>query len=167
MDIALVRIDNRLVHGQILEAWVPYVEANCIVVVDDHVASDFFRETVIKMAVPRDIEVIITSVDEFSRNFTIDPDNHKRTIILFSDIADALRAFKLGFKFDRLNIGNVHNENCVRQCSPSVLLGSKDIEYIDDLINAGVKIDMRRIPRERPQNVQDILDALRSDGKPK
>ncbi len=162
MDIALVRIDNRLVHGQILEAWVPYVEAGCIVVVDDHVASDFFRETVIKMAVPREIEVIITSVDEFSRNSAIEPDNNKRTIILFSDIADALRAFKLGFKFNKLNIGNIHNENCVTQCSPSVLLGLNDIKYIEELIRVGVKIDMRRIPREKPQDVQDMLDALRS-----
>ena len=54
MDIALVRVDNRLVHGQIIEGWVPYVRANCIFVVDDDVASDFFRETVIKMAVPRE-----------------------------------------------------------------------------------------------------------------
>ncbi len=157
-----MRIDNRLVHGQILEAWVPYVEAGCIVVVDDHVASDFFRETVIKMAVPREIEVIITSVEEFSRNSPSEPDNNKRTIVLFSDIADALRAFKLGFKFDKLNIGNIHNENCVTQCSPSVLLGLNDIEYIEELISVGVKIDMRRIPREKPQDVQNMLDALRS-----
>ncbi|MDA8124239.1 MAG: PTS sugar transporter subunit IIB, partial [Deltaproteobacteria bacterium] len=39
MDIALVRVDNRLVHGQILEAWIPYLQASCIVVVDDQVAS--------------------------------------------------------------------------------------------------------------------------------
>ena len=70
MDIALVRVDNRLVHGQILEAWVPFIKASCIIVVNDHVASDFFRETVIKMAVPRDVQVIISSIEEFSRNFT-------------------------------------------------------------------------------------------------
>ena len=57
-DIALVRVDNRLVHGQILEAWVPFVKAKCIFVVDDHAASDFFCETVIRMAVPSEIEVI-------------------------------------------------------------------------------------------------------------
>jgi PTS system mannose-specific IIB component len=44
MEIALVRVDNRLVHGQIIEAWVPFIHAGCIVVVDDDVASDFFRK---------------------------------------------------------------------------------------------------------------------------
>jgi len=63
-----VRVDNRLIHGQILEAWVPYVQAACIVVADDDVANDFFRETVIRMAVPRDIEVVITSVADFAKN---------------------------------------------------------------------------------------------------
>ena len=54
-DIALVRVDNRLVHGQILEAWVPFIKAKCIFVVDDNSASDFFCETVIRMAVPSEI----------------------------------------------------------------------------------------------------------------
>jgi mannose/fructose/N-acetylgalactosamine-specific phosphotransferase system component IIB len=70
MDTALVRVDNRLVHGQILEAWVPFLQAACIIVVDDHVAGDFFRETVIKMAVPSEVEVIVSSVKSFSTNFT-------------------------------------------------------------------------------------------------
>jgi len=120
MDIALVRVDNRLVHGQILEAWVPFIKASCIIVVNDHVASDFFRETVIKMAVPRDVEVIINSIEEFARNFTYQEGRGKKAIVLFSEIADALKAFNLGFKFDKLNIGNVNNEVCVQQCSPSV-----------------------------------------------
>jgi mannose/fructose/N-acetylgalactosamine-specific phosphotransferase system component IIB len=58
-NMMLVRVDNRLVHGQILEAWVPFVEARCIMVVDDNSAGDFFCETVIRMAVPSDIEVNI------------------------------------------------------------------------------------------------------------
>ncbi len=57
--MALVRVDNRLVHGQILEAWVPFIQAKCIMVVDDKHASDFFCETVIRMAVPSEIEINI------------------------------------------------------------------------------------------------------------
>jgi mannose/fructose/N-acetylgalactosamine-specific phosphotransferase system component IIB len=160
MDIVLVRVDNRLVHGQILEAWVPYVKANCIIVVDDHVASDFFRETVIKMAVPSDIDVIIASVDDFTRYHVSGDHNSRRTIVLFSEVADVVTCYKNGFKFDRLNIGNVHNEDCIKECSPSVLLGERDIESINDLLAAGVKVELQRIPREKPMKAEEILAGL-------
>jgi len=112
MDIALVRVDNRLVHGQILEAWIPSIRATCIVVVDDNVASDFFRETVIRMAVPSEVEVKITTIENFSRHYKDRDDNGKKTIVLFSSIGDVLRAVNLGFKLGSLNIGNVYNETC-------------------------------------------------------
>ena len=84
LNIALVRVDSRLVHGQILEAWVPFVKAKCIIVVDDKVAADSFFETVIRMAVPSEIEVIISSVDDFVQNYTFTHGSGKKTIVLFS-----------------------------------------------------------------------------------
>jgi len=66
----LIRIDNRLVHGQILEAWIPFISASHIVVVNDDVADDPFRESIIKMAVPREIEIRIYNIEEFARNIT-------------------------------------------------------------------------------------------------
>ena len=162
MDIALVRVDNRLVHGQILEAWVPFIKASCIIIVNDHVASDFFRETVIRMAVPRDVEVIINSIEEFSRNFTYQEGRGKKAIVLFSEIADALKAFNLGFKFDKLNIGNVYNEVCLQQCSPSVLLGEGDMQAVKTLLDAGVDIDVRRVPREKPIDLRRVINSIGS-----
>jgi mannose/fructose/N-acetylgalactosamine-specific phosphotransferase system component IIB len=161
MDIALVRVDNRLVHGQILEAWVPFTKSSYIIVVDDHVASDFFRETVIKMAVPREVEVIISSVEEFARNYTYRKgQGGKRAIVLFSDLADAMRAFQLGFSFDRLNIGNVYNEDCLKQCSPSVMLGEEDIRVVRVLLDAGVNLDVRRVPREKPIDLRKLMTMI-------
>lgn len=151
-----MRIDNRLVHGQIIEAWVPFARANCIIVVDDHVASDFFRETVIKMSVPRDIETLISSVDEFPRNMER-VESKRKAIILFSSLKDALRAYHGGFHFERLNIGNIHNEECIHQCAPSVLLGEEDLSAIRELVRDGVHVDVRRVPREKPVDIRDIL----------
>ncbi|MDH3257844.1 MAG: PTS sugar transporter subunit IIB, partial [Deltaproteobacteria bacterium] len=65
MEIALFRIDSRLVHGQVIEAWIPYTGASKIVVVDDKAASDFMLNEVMKMAVPPDIELQCSSVEDF------------------------------------------------------------------------------------------------------
>ncbi|MGD0022234.1 MAG: PTS sugar transporter subunit IIB [Smithellaceae bacterium] len=158
LNIALVRVDNRLVHGQILEAWVPYIKAQCIIVVDDNISGNVFSETVIRMAVPSEIELIISSVDDFAQNYIFAHDGGKKTIVLFSNIADVCRAFNLGFHFDKLNIGNIYNEEYKICCSPSVFLCDKEIQDILTLLEkAGVVIELKRVPRERAVNIREAL----------
>jgi mannose/fructose/N-acetylgalactosamine-specific phosphotransferase system component IIB len=162
MDIALVRVDNRLVHGQILEAWVPFLRASCIVVVDDQVASDFFQETVIRMAVPREIQVIISGLKEFAETYSFTQGLGKKTIVLFSTVSAALAVHRLGFRFAKLNIGNVFNENCRICCTPSVLLSDVDIADITRLHDEGVQIEVRRVPKEKRVDFYEIVQKLKS-----
>jgi PTS system mannose-specific IIB component len=157
-NIALVRVDCRLVHGQILEAWVPFIQAGYIIVVDDKVASDSFFETVIRMAVPSDIEVIVSSVEEFAQNFKFSHSGSRKAMVLFSNVADAYRAFQKGFRFDRLNIGNIYNNECKVCCAPSVLLCEDDIKYLEDLARQpGVFVELQSIPKARPVNIKEAL----------
>ncbi len=157
-DIALVRIDNRLVHGQILEAWVPFIKAKCIMVVNDSAACDFYCETVIRMAVPSEIEVIISSVEDFAKTYTYKGNGEKKTIVLFATVADACRAYNLGFSFDKLNIGNIYNEEYKLCHGTSVFLCDNEIRDLLTLLeNDGVEIGIRRIPRERAVNIKDIF----------
>ena len=159
MDITHVRVDNRLVHGQILEAWIPYLRASCIIVVDDHVASDYFCESVIRMAVPREVEVIICGLKEFAETYSFQQGSGKKTIVLFSKIADALTVYRLGFRFDKLNIGNVYNEECKIRCTASVLLSDGDVRDLATLRAEGVQIDLQPVPREKPVDYFDIVQA--------
>jgi mannose/fructose/N-acetylgalactosamine-specific phosphotransferase system component IIB len=157
-DIALIRIDNRLVHGQILEAWVPFIKAKCIIVVNDNAAGDFFNETVIRMAVPSEIEVIISTVEDFAKNYSYLRNGGKKTIVLFAAVADASRAYNLGFHFDKLNIGNIYNEEYNISHGPSVFLCDSEIADIIKLLeNDGVVIEIRRIPRERAVSIKDVI----------
>jgi mannose/fructose/N-acetylgalactosamine-specific phosphotransferase system component IIB len=162
LDIALVRVDNRLIHGQILEAWIPYLKAACIVVVDDLVVSDFFRETVIRMAVPSGVRVIVCGVAEFAEGYAFGRGKGPKTIVLFSNISDAWKVRHLGFLFDQLNIGNIYNEECKVCCTPAVLLSDTDILDINRLRDAGVKIELRRVPREKPVDLFEIVRNMES-----
>ncbi|MCX5849926.1 MAG: PTS sugar transporter subunit IIB [Deltaproteobacteria bacterium] len=158
LNIVLVRVDSRLVHGQILEAWVPHVRAKCIIVVDDKVAADSFFETVIRMAVPSEIEVIISSVEDFVKKYNFTHGDGKKTIVLFSNLADACDAFNRGFRFDRLNIGNVYNNEYNICCSPSVFLCDNEIKNIENLLKeTGVFVELQRVPKGRAVNIKEAL----------
>lgn len=158
LNIVLVRVDNRLVHGQILEAWVPHFRSTCVIVVYDEAAEDFFYETVIRMALPKEVEAIICSVENFSKNYVYRQGKGKNTIVLFHNIADALRAYEQGFNFAKLNIGNVYDRDCTLCCSRSVFLNDRDIETITRLIyEKGVTVELRGVPREEAVDFREII----------
>jgi PTS system mannose-specific IIB component len=158
LNIVLVRVDSRLVHGQILEAWVPFVKAKCIIVVNDKVAADSFFETVIRMAVPSEIDVIISSVEDFVQNYTYTHGSGKKTIVLFSNVADACDAFRRGFRFDRLNIGNIYNNEYKICCSTSVFLCNEEIKNLEDLLKeTGVFVELQTVPKGRAVNIKEAL----------
>lgn len=67
MNIVLARIDNRLIHGQILESWVPNLRANCIIVANDEVAQAVMQKILMKAAVPTGIQVVVDTVEAASQ----------------------------------------------------------------------------------------------------
>jgi len=164
MNSSLIRIDNRLVHGQILEAWVPFIGASHIVVVNDEVAGDLFREAVIRMAVPQQIETHIYGIEKFSRGGAYKKYLKERSIVLFDSIDDLLRAHRLGFSLKALNIGNVHTNNGIYHPTLSISLSEDNVKGLLLLADSGVKIELRCVPRDRPI---DFLRAIKKSGNPK
>jgi PTS system mannose-specific IIB component len=157
-NISLVRVDNRLVHGQILEAWLPFTGASFIIIPNDSLASDRFHETIMRMALPRDIELHVYTLSDFQKRHQSVKEQDRKAIILFADIQDAFTAYENGFYFTTLNIGNVNRNPFVAACSPSVFLNEEDIDLLSQLSqNKGVRIDMRRIPKEKPVDIRPIL----------
>ncbi len=157
MDFSLVRVDSRLVHGQIIETWLPYLRASRIIVVNDAVAGSFFRESVIRMAVPRDVDVHIYSVDEFGRNEITRQQETAKTIALFGGVHDVVRAWEAGFRFQKLNIGNLYSDNWKLQCSISVCLSEEDVASVRFLLDAGVTVELRSVPSDRVVDFRDLL----------
>lgn len=157
-EMVLVRIDNRLIHGQILESWVPFTKAKCILIANDNAAGDFFRETIIRMAVPSGIELIISTIEDFAKTYAFNTKGGRKTIVLFGKIADAVKAYNLGFHFTKLNIGNIANEEYKLSYPPSIFLSEEDISDINNLLkNENLTIEIKNIPRERAVNIKDII----------
>jgi len=159
MEFSLVRVDSRLVHGQIIETWLPFLKATRIIVVNDEVAGNFFRETVIRMAVPRDVEVLIYGVEEFGRSDAARQVKNEMAIVLFSGVNDVVRSWAAGFRFGKLNIGNLYSENWVLQCSTSVCLADEDIAHVHFLIDAGVTVELRSVPSDRVVDLRNLLGS--------
>ncbi|AMK12988.1 MAG: PTS sugar transporter subunit IIB [Pseudodesulfovibrio sp.] len=149
----LVRIDNRLIHGQIIETWLPYTGAKSVIVANDDLAHDILQQEIMSLAIPQTVDSTFVSVDEVqgvvagSAGDSAEPE----AIILFSSCADARRAFDSGFGFHVLNIGNVHYSPGKRQISPSVALSVEDESCLRHLNRKGVELDFRCVPNDPVQ----------------
>lgn len=147
--IVLARIDNRLVHGQVLEAWVPFVQASCIVVASDEVAIKPLQRKLIAASVPSEISVIIGSLAEIAEFFVRD-ETCRRILLLFASPVAALQGYRLGIPFSELNIGNLPGGDSKRRVSCTISLSDDDLSAFRQLEAYGVRILARCLPADEP-----------------
>nr|WP_041282494.1 PTS sugar transporter subunit IIB [Desulfohalobium retbaense] len=152
-----VRIDNRLVHGQVIENWLPYTRAKALVVVNDDLAHDDLRQEIIGLAIPAGIRHFFLTVDAIPQliNGQYRLGNAANVLFLFATCADAWRAFELGFSFDHLNIGNIHYGPGRRQVCDHAALSREDIACLRSFSVKGVELDFRCVPNT-PVQVKEL-----------
>ena len=162
MSVVLVRVDNRLIHGQVLEAWISHVQADYIVVVDDEVANDPFRKLLMSSVVPKTLQVDIYSHAQLRSIQSGDKMNNSNVLVLFATPADALRAYQDGFLFSALNLGNMHVGSHKCCISRTLYMDDKDLEDLEKLAQFGVDISAQCIPTDRALHWDCHCRALRS-----
>lgn len=148
-----VRIDNRLVHGQIIETWLPYLGAKAIVVINDELAEDPLRQEIIRLAVPSGVNLLFTRIDGVHAALRSQKNGEARDdiLLLFATCQDANRAHQSGLGFTSLNIGNLHYGPGKQQLCPHVAVSSEDIGCLRYFCRQGVRLDFRCVPNDPTQ----------------
>lgn len=150
MSIVLARVDNRLIHGQVLEAWIPFCQANCIVVANDAIAAQLLQKKIMAAAVPSSIRVVIDSLQRVASLFAQHELEGERVLMLFATPADARLAHELGIPFSELNLGNLHGGPGKQRVSCTLALDDADVEALRRLDQHGVVVTSRCVPSDHP-----------------
>ncbi len=161
MSLVLTRIDNRLIHGQVLESWVPYVHADCIVVANDEIAGSPLKRMMMQSSVPSRMRVEIGTVDEISALFASGALESCKILLLFGNTNDALRAYQLGLIYQRLNLGNLHAGTGKTRLSCTIFLDPADLDALQTLEQAGVVISARCIPADTERAWRKLIPRKR------
>lgn len=161
MSIVLTRIDNRLIHGQVLESWVPYVHADCIVVANDQVAGMPLKRMMMESSVPSRMRVEIGTVEEIVELFATDSLANCKTLLLFESTADALRAYRQGLDYQQLNLGNLHAGEGKARLSCTIFIDPEGLRDLEQLEDAGVKITARCIPADSERSWRKLVPSRR------
>jgi len=155
--VKLVRVDDRFIHGQILESWIPYLDAEVVLVVNDDLANDSFQKTIMSLALPDKIELQIVPVDAVCKYITEYADNS--VFVITSSITDAYRIHAMGVSYPCLNLGNMGMCECSRQFSYSVWIDEMQISLIEKLIAVGLPVTLQSVPREQSQDMAVVIEG--------
>ena len=157
-SVALIRVDNRLVHGQVLEAWLPALDAHGILVADDEAAGNVLARSAMALAIPPGVRFEVLRVQAAAE--ALKPGGNgpqaRNTLVLLRDVRDAEALHDAGVPIDKLNLGNVHFGVGRRQVAPSVFLDREEIAALERLAQRGTQVEVRAVPTEPPTPLDGI-----------
>jgi mannose/fructose/N-acetylgalactosamine-specific phosphotransferase system component IIB len=156
--IALVRVDNRLIHGQVVEAWLPELKVSRVAVADDEAARSPLIRAAMGLAVQSSIDVLIQPLhDVLYRQLS---DDAKRTLVLFRDVASVADARTRGLGLTHVNLGNVHFSTGRRQVSASVFLSKGELDQLEALAHDGVEVEARGVPSDKAVTLVEMRERF-------
>jgi PTS system mannose-specific IIB component/fructoselysine and glucoselysine-specific PTS system IIB component len=157
VSLVLARIDDRLIHGQVVVGWGQTLGIDFIVLVDDEVAASEWEQDLYRMAVPPEIEVVFAGTDAAGgrlSEWTARPD---RGMLLTGDIATMARLFAAdGGAVHRINVGGLHHRPGRVQRLPYVFLTDDEAAQLRDLAAAGADVTAQDVPTTAPVSVQSF-----------
>jgi mannose/fructose/N-acetylgalactosamine-specific phosphotransferase system component IIB len=151
MSIVLFRIDDRLIHGQVVIGWGRPLGINLIILVDDLVASSAWEQDLYRMAVAPEIEVRFVSIAEAAMKMTEWQTNGKRGLVLTGDL-DTMAALHAASPdvVHRINLGGIHHRPGRRERLPFVSLTDQELRTLHALEDSGAVITAQDLPTTTP-----------------
>jgi len=155
--IGLARVDERLVHGQVLVGWVPHLGARRVVVADDEAARSPLARAAMTLALPPGVEAAVDpvrAVDWAALAASSDP-----VLVVLRGVPEVEEALAAGMTPERapvLNLGNVHYAQGRRRVTPSLFLSVAEMEGLRRLAAAGFRVEARAVPLDAPIDLAEI-----------
>ena len=104
-NVVLARVDDRLIHGEVVTAWTPTFKANKIIIIDDEVAKDTFNVRVVKALAPAGTKVIVYNVEKAAEKLMVQGVPGERLLLLAKTPTTYNRLIKAGVPLKEVNLG--------------------------------------------------------------
>ena len=137
--IKFVRVDHRLIHGQVAFAWTKSLGIDCILVASDSVAKDNLRMSALRMAAPSGVKVVIKSIEDSAANILSGKTDKYNLMIVLENIKDADRLTEKVTEIKKVNLGGVKKEEGKKQ------------------ISKGIAVEVQMIPEDKMQNAMTLI----------
>ena len=158
MSIVLYRVDERLIHGQVVVGWGNELHPDSIVVVDDELAESTWEQELYAMGLPDELNTTFEHVAQARDHLPEWRERAGRTVVLTRNVDTMRRLAADGaMRGEEVNIGGIHYAPGRQPVLPYVYLSAVEIAALTALENEGVRISARDLPAARKVDLHDML----------
>lgn len=157
--VVLLRIDDRLLHGQVAFSWLNTMGPDAIVIANDEILSNEIQKTAIKMAKPAGIKMTIRSLEDGIDLINNDRVKKMKLFVVVKTTEDALKVIKrIKEKIPLVNIGGMSNRTKGNNnIAKGVYLSDQDIINVKEIQKLVDKVDVRIVPTDKERNINDLI----------
>lgn len=157
--ITLLRVDHRLLHGQVAFSWTQYVGADCILIANDSVPGDELRKTTIKLAKPPSVKLVIKNVNDSIEAIKSGVTDKYNLFIVVESVNDAWRIASAIDEIKSINLGGIKAKEGSKNISKAINLLPTEIEQLQQLVGKGVEVEIRQVPNDRKQLLRNACNS--------
>ncbi|MCR4407487.1 MAG: PTS sugar transporter subunit IIB [Anaerolineae bacterium] len=155
-----MRIDDRLIHGQVIANWIKVLRSDRIVIVDDSLATDPFMQGVMRLAAPPGITVEVCTVQEGLVTLGKSFSQGDKALVLVRSPQVAERLYQGGVKFKTLNVGGIGAAPGRRSVFKNISMSDEEIAILKHFLVEGVEVILQTVPDERGVAFASLADKL-------
>lgn len=157
MPINLARIDDRLIHGQVITTWVKNHDIEQILIVNDKVANDTVQQSVISMSAPPELKVQIFGVQKFI-DILKKTEIKRRTMLLFTNSVDVNALVENGLDIKKLNVGGMRMHEGRKSLSRAVAVTPEEEQAFKSLIANNIAVEIQMVPKDTIVELKSLLN---------
>lgn len=155
--IKLLRVDHRLLHGQVAFSWTSYLQADCILIANDNVVLDELRMTTIKLAKPSGVKLVIKNIEDSIKAIVEGKTDKYKLFIVVESLGDAAKIVKAVKNIKSINLGGTKPKEGTISISKVVHLTKDEIKMIEELNNDGIEVEVRQVPSESKAKAMSLI----------
>ena len=146
MDIQLIRIDDRLIHGQVVIGWAGYLKTRQIILCEDSVADNDWEKELYLSIVPKHIEAHVMTTKELAEYLKNSHLDLHKTIVLVNSPKVIEQLIQMGAPINKVNVGGIHFKDGRKKLLNYLYLNDDEIDSFKRCIDKGVEFDCQDIP---------------------
>lgn len=152
-----VRIDGRLIHGQVANLWTTKLNISRIMVVDNVVCDNAIEKSGLKLATPSGVKLSVLPVEKAAANILAGKYDSQRLLIVAKKPETLYELVEAGVPIEEINVGNMSQSDTTKSITKSINVDDNDINYFNKLNEKGVKLVAQMVPSDKAEDFMSIL----------
>jgi len=155
--IKLVRVDHRLVHGQVAFSWTKYLNTDCILIASDELQKDELKMAGLRMAKPANVKLVMKGINDSVAALNSGVTDKYNLLILCESVEDVYKLSQKTKLIKTINLGGMKSGKDRRQISKAVNVSPEDVQMIKEMVADGIRINVQLVPDDPETDVMKVL----------